>query len=140
MELHRLRDAPGGDRAGRGGPERATAADGGGDRAGPVGGGTGRASVETLRSLDDEPRGGPFDLILLDLQALAGDPAVLVSRVAAINEKQRAQTDKSAKLIAFGPHVAKERLAESVAAGADAAVSRGELLGGFHGLVKRWLA
>jgi len=98
------------------------------------------ASVETLRSLDDEPRGGPFDLILLDLQALAGDPAVLVSRVAAINEKQRAQTDKSAKLVAFGPHVAKERLAESVAAGADAAVSRGELLGGFHGLVKRWLA
>ena len=43
------------------------------------------------------------------------------------------------KLIAFGPHVQKERLAESVAAGADAAVSRGELLGGFQGLVRRWL-
>jgi hypothetical protein len=97
------------------------------------------ASVETLRSIDDEPRGGPFDMILLDLQALAGDPAVLVSRVAALNEKQRGQTGKAAKLIAFGPHVQKERLAESVAAGADAAVSRGELLGGFQGLVRRWL-
>jgi hypothetical protein len=35
--------------------------------------------------------------------------------------------------------VAKERLAEAEAAGADATVSRGELLGGFAALVRRWV-
>ena len=39
--------------------------------------------LETLRSLEDQPPEGPFQLVLLDLQAVAGDPAVLVSRVLA---------------------------------------------------------
>jgi len=97
------------------------------------------ARVETLRSLDDEPREGPFDLILLDLQSLAGDAAVIVARAVKLVEKQVADAGRAPKLVAFGPHVQKERLADAVAAGADAAVSRGELLGSFPGLVKRWV-
>jgi hypothetical protein len=97
------------------------------------------ARLETLRSLDDEPREGPFDLVLLDLQSLAGDAAVIVARALKLVERQVEGTGRVAKLVAFGPHVHKERLADAVAAGADAAVSRGELLGSFPGLVKRWV-
>ncbi len=43
------------------------------------------------------------------------------------------------KLIAFGPHVHKQRLDDAVAAGVDEAVSRGELLGGFPALLRRWI-
>lgn len=97
------------------------------------------ARVETLRSLDDEPPAGPYDLVLLDLQALSGDAAVLVARAAKLVERQAAEAGRAAKLVAFGPHVQKDRLADAQAAGADAAVSRGELLGSFPGLVRRWL-
>jgi len=94
--------------------------------------------LETLRSLDDPLPGGPYDLVLLDLQTVNGDPAVLVTRVLAILEPQRTQTGKAARLVAFGPHVAKDRLDQAKAAGADASVSRGEILGGFPAIVKRW--
>jgi len=94
--------------------------------------------LETLRSLDDPLPGGPYDLVLLDLQAVNGDPAVLVARTLAMMEPQRTQTGKAARLVAFGPHVAKERLDQAKAAGADAVVSRGEMLGGFPAIVKRW--
>lgn len=97
------------------------------------------ARVETLRSLDDEPHDGPFDLVLLDLQSLTGDAAVIVARAVKLVERQVDGTGRTAKLVAFGPHVHKERLTDAVAAGADAAVSRGELLGSFPGLVKRWV-
>lgn len=94
--------------------------------------------LETLRSLDDPPPDGPFQLVLLDLQAVSGDPAVLVSRVLALIDGQRTRTGCNAKLVAFGPHVAKDRLDQATAAGADAAVSRGELLGGFPAILRRW--
>jgi hypothetical protein len=94
--------------------------------------------LETLRSLDDPLPGGPYDLVLLDLQTVNGDAAVLVTRVLAIMEPQRTQTGKAARLVAFGPHVAKDRLDQAKAAGADASVSRGEILGGFPAIVKRW--
>ena len=94
--------------------------------------------LETLRSLDDQPPEGPFQLFLLDLQALAGDPAVLVSRVRAVLEVQRSRTGCNATLVAFGPHVAKERLEQAAAAGADAVVSRGEMLGGFPAILRRF--
>ena len=94
--------------------------------------------LETLRSLDDPPPDGPFQLVLLDLQAVSGDPAVLVSRVLALIDVQRSRTGCHAKLVAFGPHVAKDRLDQAQAAGADAAVSRGELLGGFPAILRRW--
>ena len=44
------------------------------------------------------------------------------------------------RLIAFGPHVHKQRLDDAVAAGVDEAVSRGELFGGFPALLRRWLS
>ena len=94
--------------------------------------------LDTLRSVDAPLPGGPYDLVLLDLQAVSGDPAVLVTRVLALIEPQRAESGKTARLVAFGPHVAKERLDQAHAAGADASVSRGELLGGFPAIVKRW--
>jgi hypothetical protein len=94
--------------------------------------------MDTLRSLDGHLPGGPYGLVLLDLQAMNGDPAVLVTRCLALIETQRAQTGKGARLVAFGPHVAKERLDQARAAGADASVSRGELLGGFPAIMERW--
>ena len=94
--------------------------------------------LATLRHLDGPLPGGPYDLVLLDLQALNGDPAVLVARCLAVIELQRAQTGRAARLVAFGPHVAKDRLEQAKAAGADASVSRGELLGGFPAIVKQW--
>jgi hypothetical protein len=94
--------------------------------------------LDTLRSLDDPLPGGPYDLVLIDLQTVSGDPAVLVARVRALVEPQRAATGKAARIVAFGPHVAKDRLDQAAAAGADAAVSRGELLGSFPALITRW--
>lgn len=96
------------------------------------------ARLETLRSLDGPLPGGPYDLVLLDLQALAGDPAVLVTRVRALLAGQRDDAVREPRLVAFGPHVAKQRLDQARDAGADAAVSRGELLGGFPAILKRY--
>jgi len=95
--------------------------------------------LATLRNLDDPLPSGLYDLVLLDLQAMSGDPAVLVTRVIALlNPQRESQPEKLVRIVAFGPHVAKERLDQAKAAGADASVSRGELLGGFPAIVKRW--
>jgi CheY-like chemotaxis protein len=96
------------------------------------------ARLETLRTLDGPLPGGPYDLVLLDLQALAGDPAVLVTRVRALLAGQQAEAGREPRLVAFGPHVAKQRLDQARDAGADAAISRGELLGGFPAILKRY--
>ena len=95
------------------------------------------ATLETLRSLADAPHGGPHDVVLLDLQALAEDPAVVVTR-ARLAVEARTNAGSAATIVAFGPHVARERLMLARNAGADDVVSRGELLGGFAGLLKRW--
>lgn len=96
------------------------------------------ARLETLRALDGPLPGGPYDLVLLDLQALAGDPAVLVTRVRALLAAAPTEQGREARLVAFGPHVAKQRLDLARDAGADAAISRGELLGGFPAILKRY--
>jgi hypothetical protein len=96
------------------------------------------ARLETLRSLDGPPAGGPYDLVLLDLQALVGDPAVLVTQVRALLVGQTADSGREPRVVAFGPHVAKQRLDEAREAGADAAISRGELLGGFPAVLARY--
>ena len=97
------------------------------------------ASLETLRSLADVPHGGPHDIVLLDLQALAEDPAVVVTRARVLASRQSlADGERRLTVVAFGPHVARERLALARDAGADDVVSRGELLGGFAGLLRRW--
>jgi len=96
------------------------------------------ARLETLRSLDDPAPAGPFDLVLLDTHAVPADPAVSVTRLLAIVDRQRSEHGRAPRVVAFGPHVARQRLEDARAAGADEAVSRGELLGGFAALVKRW--
>lgn len=97
------------------------------------------AQIETLRSLDQQPQGGPYGLVLVDLQAMPGDAAVIMARVQAIMAACVGQGDQPVRIVAFGPHVHKQRLDDAKAAGALAAVSRGELLGGFAGLVARWV-
>jgi CheY-like chemotaxis protein len=94
--------------------------------------------LETLRSVDGPLPSGTYDLVLLDLQALAGDPAVLVTRVRALLAGQPSEAGRQPCLVAFGPHVAKQRLDQARDAGADAAISRGELLGGFPAILKRF--
>lgn len=92
-------------------------------------------SLESLRSLDTKPREDGYDLVLIDLQGMAGDPALLVSQVRAAVPGRHAQAPQ---VVAFGPHVATARLEQARAAGADDAVSRGELLGAFPALIRRW--
>lgn len=102
------------------------------------------ARVETLRSLDGPAPDGPCDVVLLDLQGVPGDAAVIVSQLrSVVGELQGDARGDSARatlprLVAFGPHVARQRLDDAVAAGADEAISRGELLGSFPALVRRW--
>jgi CheY-like chemotaxis protein len=97
------------------------------------------ATLETLRALTDIPHGGPHDVILLDLQAIVEDPAIVVTRARTlISGQPSAPTGQRPTIVAFGPHVARERLALARDAGADDVVSRGELLGGFAGLIRRW--
>ena len=50
------------------------------------------ASLETLRSLADVPHGGPHDIVLLDLQALAEDPAVVVTRARVLAARMLGRT------------------------------------------------
>jgi hypothetical protein len=97
------------------------------------------ATLETIRSLGESPHGGPHDVVLVDLQSLSEDPAVVVTRARMlVDAGPVAGEGKPAAIVAFGPHVARERLALARDAGADDVVSRGELLGGFAGLLKRW--
>lgn len=97
------------------------------------------AEVETLAHLDAAPHSGPFAIVLVDLQALTGDAAAIVGRARTMLESLPAQAGIPAKIVAFGPHVHRQRLDAATAAGADAAISRGELLGSFADLVGRWM-
>ncbi|MEO1993174.1 MAG: hypothetical protein ABGW78_14640 [Pirellulales bacterium] len=94
--------------------------------------------IETLRNLSDSPKGGPFSYVLIDLQSVPGDVADIVSRIRSVLDGLPAQTDVPYRIVAFGPHVHKQRLDEARNAGADASVSRGELFGGFAGLLDKW--
>jgi DNA-binding NarL/FixJ family response regulator len=91
--------------------------------------GTG-AEVETLANPAGTPRGTAFDVVLLDLQSLAGDIAAHVAR-------SRELGGATIQVVAFGPHVWKERLEAAVAAGADLAVSRGTVMDDLAGLLAR---
>lgn len=95
------------------------------------------ASLEMLASPDAAAPDGPFDAVLVDLQAIAGDAAAIVSRVRAAIEPRPSQEGVPLRVVAFGPHVQKQRLEDALAGGADEAVSRGELLGGFAALLGR---
>jgi hypothetical protein len=96
------------------------------------------ASLATLRAPDAPVGGGPYDLVLLDLQGLPGDAAAIVHEARRLIAGLQPAAGGDTALIAFGPHVAKQRLEEARAAGATAAISRGELLGAFPDIVSRW--
>lgn len=82
-------------------------------------------------------QGGEYDIVLLDLQGLRGPLAPVVGLARSLIAAR--PTDRPGWVVAFGPHVADDRLRAAVVAGCDEAVSRGELLGGFANLVRRWL-
>jgi hypothetical protein len=105
------------------------------------------ATVETVRALDSPPAGlaGGYAVVLLDLQALPGDPAILVTQTHALlaalpptGESAVPNGRQTPLLVAFGPHVHRQRLDDARAAGADEVLSRGELLGGFAACIRRW--
>lgn len=73
--------------------------------------------------------GPPYDVVLLDIQSCP-DPAAAIAGA-------RGCTGQGGAVIAFGPHVWKERLEAAVTAGADVAASRGEVMEGFAGLLDR---
>ena len=92
------------------------------------------ATVETVGPAA-APRGGPFDLIVVDLQTAGRGAAELVSRA---RDLAAAQAElRPARIVAFGPHVAVDRLAEAKAAGADLVVTRGEAIESLAAVVER---
>jgi DNA-binding NarL/FixJ family response regulator len=95
--------------------------------AGVVRGGGG--TLEVQATPDGVAAGSSYDVVLVDIQSCS-DPAAAIGRLRAVASPQGA-------VIAFGPHVWKERLEAAVAAGADAAASRGEVLEGLATLLDR---
>lgn len=95
------------------------------------------AALETVRSLDVTPPGTGYHVVILDLQGLPGDAAALVARARERLAGHGTAAAAGPAVIAFGPHVAEDRLAAARAAGADDVVSRGELLGAFAAVLAR---
>ncbi|MSR27938.1 MAG: hypothetical protein EXS06_13135 [Planctomycetaceae bacterium] len=95
------------------------------------------ATILTLASQAAAPRGGPFAVIVVDLQVNGQSATALLERAKGFRASQSAAGAERAAIIAFGPHVAVDRLAEAAAAGADLVVSRGELLGALPAVVER---
>lgn len=83
-----------------------------------------------VRSVGAIPAAGAgYDVVLIDVQSCP-DPSEAIGR-------GRAAAAALGKVIAFGPHVWKEQLEAAVAAGADTAASRGEVMEGLAGLLGR---
>ena len=95
------------------------------------------ATVETLGPAAGTPRSGPFAVIVVDLQVNGQSATALLERAKGIRDGQTAGGGVRAGIVAFGPHVAVDRLAEASAAGADLVVSRGEMLGSLSAVVER---
>jgi hypothetical protein len=97
------------------------------------------ARLVTIRSLPQgDERTNPAivsaGLVLLDLGGFPDDPATVVVAL-----RRLLGPEHAAAVVAFGPHIARDRLANAVAAGADHALARGELLGNFAAVARRWL-
>ena len=95
--------------------------------AGVVRGGGGTLDVQA--TLAGVPAGAAYDVVLVDIQSCP-DPT------AAIGQSREAAGPQGT-VIAFGPHVWKVRLEAAVAAGADAAATRGEVMEGLMALLDR---
>ena len=90
------------------------------------------STLETLSCCDATATGGRFDLVLIDLGNLRDSPTDLLRQLTGSLAQQ------PGAIVAFGPHVHKERLDAAVQAGCTEAVSRGELIGSFAACVRRW--
>lgn len=75
------------------------------------------------------PTAADYDLVLIDIQACP-DPGTAIAR--------GREAAPAGKVVAFGPHVWKERLEQALQAGADAAATRGEVLEGFAAILDRF--
>ena len=70
-----------------------------------------------------------YDVVLIDIQSCP-DPAAAIARA-------REAMVATGHVVAFGPHVWKERLDAAVEAGADTAATRGEVMEGLAALLNR---
>lgn len=89
--------------------------------------------LETLSLCTATPKGEAFDLVLIDLGNLRPAPGELLTQLRTTLSRQPLPP-----IVAFGPHVHKDRLQAAHDAGAHDAVSRGELLGDFASCIARW--
>ena len=71
----------------------------------------------------------PYDVVLIDIQSCP-DPSATIAQ-------GRQTAGAAGKVVAFGPHVWRERLEAAVAAGADEAATRGEVMEGLAALLNR---
>ena len=94
--------------------------------------GLARAAGHSLEQRHAVAPAAGFDLVMLDLQGLPAGPAAAIAALRAPGPD-----GVGPRLVAFGPHVATALLDEARAAGADAVVSRGEMLGGFAAVLAR---
>jgi DNA-binding NarL/FixJ family response regulator len=67
-------------------------------------------------------------LVILDLSLSAIEPSVLVPQIK--------QQSPAARVVAFGPHVHRQRLADAKAAGCDSVMSRGQFHAEAEGLLR----
>ena len=98
--------------------------------------GTVAGAFTQVASPEAAPRDRAWQIVLVDLQALPGAPADILARVLA---GAAAAGGAPPRIIAFGPHVARERLEQARQGGAHLVVSRGELLGDFAAVIARVL-
>lgn len=90
-------------------------------------------ALETVSLCTAQPKGAAFDLVLIDLGSLRPPADELLAQLRGTLSQPTAP-----RIVAFGPHVHKDRLQAALDAGADDAISRGELIGGFAACVARW--
>jgi DNA-binding NarL/FixJ family response regulator len=86
-------------------------------------------TLEVRASLASVAAAAPYDVVLIDVQSCP-DPSATIAQ-------GRQAAGAAGKVVAFGPHVWKERLEAAVAAGADAAATRGEVMEGLAALLDR---
>ena len=100
-----------------------------------VEGAAARAGVEFLSTVGidhaaAQTGSGDVTLVLVDLTSASLDVAQLVERIRSVG------TDGAA-IVAFGPHVQKERLAAAREAGCDEVLTRGQFFAELDAIVQR---
>ena len=88
------------------------------------------AVVATVDALRDKIAADPPRLVILDLGNTALDPRTVVSEVRAVASE--------VAIVAFGPHVNRERLDTARAAGCDVVMSRGQFHAQMPAILQRF--